>query len=230
MLNYKLLDFFDLSTNNPTSWQWFFPGSDSLTSSLQNPSTICYNSYGSFDVTLIACNQYGCDTLILTNFITEYQNPVDSIYQSNDTLFSLSAYSYQWFEITNGIIAGATNQYFVPQQGGSYYCIVTDSIGCAGSSGTIVITEIEQLAIGSWQLAIVPNPFNSTISIIIQKQIAGKATFTIKNVLGEKVFIKTTHHLNPDSHPDSYRETIDLRNLSNGVYFLEMEIDGVRGS
>ncbi|MEO8147330.1 MAG: hypothetical protein ABI723_06825, partial [Bacteroidia bacterium] len=52
----QCVDFFDLSTNNPTSWQWFFPGADSTTSTMQNPTNICYSNYGSFDVTLIACN------------------------------------------------------------------------------------------------------------------------------------------------------------------------------
>ncbi|MEO8147608.1 MAG: T9SS type A sorting domain-containing protein [Bacteroidia bacterium] len=216
------IDFYDLSTNNPTSWQWFFPGADSLTSSLQNPTNICYNSYGSYDVTLIACNAFGCDTLHLTNFINCFQNPTDSIYQSNDTLFSLPAYSYQWYEVTNGIIAGATNQYFIPQQAGSYYCIATDSLGCAGSSGTIVITATNQISNFNFPISIVPNPFNSTISITFQKQNIKKASLTIKNVLGKTVFYKNADHINSNS-----KTSIDLSDLSNGIYFLEIVIDGV---
>ncbi|MEO8151418.1 MAG: T9SS type A sorting domain-containing protein [Bacteroidia bacterium] len=215
------IDFYDLSTNNPTSWQWFFPGADSLTSTLQNPTNICYNSYGSYDVTLIACNAAGCDTLHLTNFITCYQNPTDSIYQSNDTLFSLPAYSYQWYEVTNGIIAGATNQYFVPQQAGSYYCVITDSIGCAGSSGTIVITGVNEWTIDNGQLTIIPNPFSGNITITFQKQNINKISFTIKNALGQIVFNASENNPMPN-----YTKTVDLSLLTKGIYFLDVIIDG----
>ena len=89
------IDFYDLSTNNPVSWQWFFPGADSTTSSLQNPSNICYNTYGSFDVTLIACNIYGCDTLVLNGFINEYPPPAAPVITfANDTLFSSPGFTF----------------------------------------------------------------------------------------------------------------------------------------
>ncbi|MEO8150222.1 MAG: T9SS type A sorting domain-containing protein [Bacteroidia bacterium] len=225
------LDFFDLSTNNPTSWQWLFPGSDSLTSTLQNPTNICYNSYGSYDVTLIACNAAGCDTLNLTNFITCYQNPTDSIYQSNDTLFSLPAYAYQWYEVTNGIIAGATDQYFIPQQAGSYYCVISDSIGCNASSDIIVITAANQISNFNFPLSVIPNPFNSTITITFQKQNIRKTTFTIKNVLGQNVY--SNSRICPPSGVrgsaivnNSFQ--IDLSFLPKGIYLLVAMIDDTR--
>ena len=43
---YSCLSFFDYSQFNPVSWQWFFPGAQPDTSSLQNPANICYNNYG----------------------------------------------------------------------------------------------------------------------------------------------------------------------------------------
>jgi PKD repeat protein len=59
------VDFEDLSTNNPISWQWSFPGrksshlyrSKSITDLLQYP--------GNFDVTLITVTANGSDTLTL---------------------------------------------------------------------------------------------------------------------------------------------------------------------
>ncbi|MEO8147659.1 MAG: T9SS type A sorting domain-containing protein [Bacteroidia bacterium] len=221
----QCLNFYDLSTNNPTSWQWFFPGSDSLTSSLQNPTNICYNSYGSFDVTLIACNAAGCDTLILQNYITEYQSPVDSIYQSNDTLYSLPAYTYQWYEVTNGIIAGATNQYFVPQQAGSYYCIISDSIGCNASSSTIIITATNQISNFNFPISISPNPFNSTISITFQNQNISKASLTIKNVLGQNVYSRICPPSGVRGSSGNGSLEIDLSFLPKGIYLLDLMMD-----
>ena len=60
--------FTDLSTNNATAWLWSFPGGNPTTSTSQNP-TVCYASPGSYDVSLIAGNQYGTDTLTKTNYI-----------------------------------------------------------------------------------------------------------------------------------------------------------------
>ncbi len=62
-----LIDFTDLSTNFPTSWNWDFGDGGSDTT--QNPS-YTYASNGTYDVTLIACNAFGCDTITFTNYIT----------------------------------------------------------------------------------------------------------------------------------------------------------------
>lgn len=62
-----IIQFTDLSTNFPTSWLWDFGDGGSDTA--QNPS-YTYLANGTYDVTLIACNAYGCDTLTFTNYIT----------------------------------------------------------------------------------------------------------------------------------------------------------------
>jgi PKD repeat protein len=62
-----IVGFTDLSLNNPTSWSWDFGDANSSTS--QNP-THTYTSNGTYSVTLIACNAYGCDTITFNNYIT----------------------------------------------------------------------------------------------------------------------------------------------------------------
>ncbi len=47
------VQFTDLSTNQPTQWQWSFPGGNPSSSTAQNP-VVAYNSAGTFDVTLTA--------------------------------------------------------------------------------------------------------------------------------------------------------------------------------
>ena len=61
------VNFTDLSTHNPTSWQWDF--GDSSTSSEQNPSHI-YASQGSYTVSLTVSNANGSNTKTVTNCIT----------------------------------------------------------------------------------------------------------------------------------------------------------------
>jgi PKD repeat protein len=64
------IDFTDLSTNDPTSWEWTFEGGTPATSTAQNPANIIYNTAGTFDVTLTATNQYGSDTELKQDYIT----------------------------------------------------------------------------------------------------------------------------------------------------------------
>jgi PKD repeat protein len=56
------VNFTDQSTNNPTSWQWSFPGGTPSTSTLQNPTNIVYNTPGCYEVTLVASNAAGSNT------------------------------------------------------------------------------------------------------------------------------------------------------------------------
>ncbi|MCB9188685.1 MAG: PKD domain-containing protein [Flavobacteriales bacterium] len=64
------IDFYDLSTNTPTSWQWIFSNGTPSSSTVQNPSGIVYNTAGTFNVTLIATNSAGSDTEAKTGYIT----------------------------------------------------------------------------------------------------------------------------------------------------------------
>ncbi|MBK8847665.1 MAG: T9SS type A sorting domain-containing protein [Bacteroidetes bacterium] len=136
----QCIDFFDLSQNTPTSWQWNFTGASPSTSALQNPTGICYNNYGSFDVQLIACNGAGCDTIAYSNFITEYQSPVVTITIAGDTLYAPPGYSYTWYQTGFPANVLGTSFNFVPSVAGTYYVVATDSLGCEVSSNTISVT------------------------------------------------------------------------------------------
>jgi len=64
--------FSDNSTNNPTSWNWSFPGGSPSSSSAQNP-TVTYNSPGTYSASLTAVNAGGSNTTNST--ITVYSSP-----------------------------------------------------------------------------------------------------------------------------------------------------------
>lgn len=60
------IQFFDQSTNSPTTWAWDF--GDGITSALENP-THTYLTNGTYTVSLITSNTFGNDTEIKTNYI-----------------------------------------------------------------------------------------------------------------------------------------------------------------
>ena len=69
------INFSDISAGAPTSWTWYFPGSSSPSSSQQNPFNICYNTPGSFPVSLVVNDGANSDSLYLPNFITVFTQP-----------------------------------------------------------------------------------------------------------------------------------------------------------
>jgi hypothetical protein len=64
------INFTDLSTGAPTSWSWSFPGAATTTSTIQNPTNICYNTAGTYNVTLTATNTNGSSPITKTAYIT----------------------------------------------------------------------------------------------------------------------------------------------------------------
>ncbi|MEX2597908.1 MAG: T9SS type A sorting domain-containing protein [Salibacteraceae bacterium] len=63
-----LVNFYDSTINDPTSWSWTFEGGNPSFSSNQNP-LVGYSDTGYFGVTLIASNQFGVDTVSKEDFI-----------------------------------------------------------------------------------------------------------------------------------------------------------------
>lgn len=67
--NNPTIQFDDLSSNNPTAWDWTFAGGTPATSTLENPS-VTYTADGVYDVTLTVTNSFGSDTETMTGYIT----------------------------------------------------------------------------------------------------------------------------------------------------------------
>ncbi len=80
------VNFFDQSLYSPTSWNWTFSGGTPATSTAQNPLNIVYNTPGTYDVTLVACNANGCDTMTKYNYITVLPVPSCLNITNTDTL------------------------------------------------------------------------------------------------------------------------------------------------
>src|SRR4051812_38432954 len=85
----KCVDFADYSSNNPTSWSWSFPGGSPSTSNVKNPTNICYNTPGTYDVKLVVTNSSGSDSLTKFQLVKCSTIPISpTITSSGDTLFA----------------------------------------------------------------------------------------------------------------------------------------------
>ena len=71
----ETVSFTDMSTNNPTSWNWSFSGGTPTSSTTQNPQVV-YNSSGTYNVSLTVSNAFGTDTKTKIKYITVLDLPV----------------------------------------------------------------------------------------------------------------------------------------------------------
>ncbi len=63
------VDFFDMSTNGPTSWSWSFPGATPSTSNARNPGAISYTATGNYTVSLTTTNAFGSNLKTVVAYI-----------------------------------------------------------------------------------------------------------------------------------------------------------------
>ncbi len=210
-------DFTNLSVN-ATSYQWTFVGATPSTSTAANPTNICYNTPGSYSVSLIATNASGSDTLTLNNYIIVYPYPPpQGIAQSGDTLFAnQGAVSYQWY-FGGNLIAGATNYFYLATQSGDYNVVCTDANDCEVEAAifSVVASIQEALRIDIAQLEIHPNPVKDELAIS-SGQFA-IITISIYNVIGEKVLA-----VKPEARGKKQEGVVNVSSLAQGMYSIKV--------
>jgi len=208
-------DFTNASLNS-FSFQWIFPGANPGVSTDVNPTNICYNTPGSYDVTLIAINGGNSDTTTLINYITVFPSPPpQGILQNGDTLFAnAGAVSYQWYSNGNAI-PGATDYFYVASASGNFNVVATDANGCEVEAVIFdVVAGLSQFPVGSSQFTVFPNPVNDKLEI--RNLTAGtNVSIIIYNNLGEKIFESNEKNIPEDL-------SMDVKAFSAGLYYLEI--------
>jgi PKD repeat protein len=144
--------FTDQSTNSPATWNWSFPGGTPATSTAQNP-TVTYASPGTFNVTLIATNVTGADTIAQPNLIT-----VNAVPQLSGTATNASCFGSSTGSIDLSVAATANNTYQWSDNStaedpsglaaGAYSVTVTSIAGCV-STASFTVGEPTAVAVST---------------------------------------------------------------------------------
>jgi len=158
------IDFTDLSsTTDPggiIGWNWDFTGANTLTSQIQNPTNICYNSAGSYSVTLsITTDDGSIDDTTLTISVLNYSDPtITSVnnYCAYNSTQSFSAINSTGIWSFNGSNSNTFNPAAVGV--GNYELIHTISGMCGGADSIqIVINPVPDVQLSSELLSICSN-------------------------------------------------------------------------
>ena len=215
-------DFNNISIN-ATSYLWSFAGATPSTSTDVDPQNICYNTPGTYSVSLIATNANGSDTLTLNNFITVYPYPApQGIAQSGDTLFAnAGAVSYQWY-FGGNIIPGATNYFYVAMQSGDYNVVATDANNCEVEAAIFdVIAGISPHSFDEVSgLRLFPNPVDQFLMVSSRYEEA-ITEILIFNLLGELVYAVQPQTTSPGLSALTLETGIDVHVLISGLYWIE---------
>ncbi|HTL80093.1 MAG TPA: PKD domain-containing protein [Bacteroidia bacterium] len=188
------INFTDNSSGTPTGWTWSFPGAVPSSSTVQNPTNICYNTPGTYNVTLIVTNAFGSDTIVMNNAVNVGSQPsVDAgpfvtIAIGNQTTLNASggAGSYSWSPSTGLDNPNIANPNASPTVTTTYTVNFTDASGCTASD-TVTVQVIEEYALFV-PSAFSPNGDGANDVLFVRGAGIKFLTFAVYDRFGEKVF------------------------------------------
>ncbi len=138
----------DQSTNNPTSWLWYFPGALTPTTTVQNPS-VTYTASGVYTVTLISANSSGTSTPV-SQTITINPNPAVSVTNAtvcsgnSASLIATGATTYSW---NTGVTTASVS---VTPLTTTVYTVVGTTNGCTNTKTlSVTVKNTPTVAIAS---------------------------------------------------------------------------------
>lgn len=165
------VQFTDVTTNAPVSWNWDFNNDGTTDSTVQNP-TYTYNLTGTYTVKLTTQNVFGTDTLTKTNYITVQEPPIDGL-----TLELTGSVPSEVFKNTN-IINAPT--------------ILTGE----RTSQVFSSTNITSLPLGYELTPIGPDPYYDSVSLLLHFDgTDGSTNFTDNSKHGNTILTSGTANL-----------------------------------
>lgn len=198
---------FSNTTVGGTTYAWDF--GNAVVSTLTNPTNICYDLPGTYQVQLIACNANGCDTV--SSAVTVFAAPNDGLLYMNGQISSLQTNAlYQWLLCPSlTVIPGATSVNYTPTINGEYAVIVTLANGCSDTSQCVSVGDLSVDEFDNNLVQVYPNPSDGSFSFDMP---ISEAFIRVTDQNGRFLFkdnIKTNELLN--------------WKLDSGVYFVIFE-------
>lgn len=185
------------------------------TSGPQETATVQGNYY------VVVIDTSGCELHSDTVSVIVHPAPEPSALLLNQVLVTDTGFTtYQWKRNGNNITGGSTNQ-LVPFLNGAYHVVVTDSLGCEGSSPVVdvVLISVPETA-GNHSLQLWPNPVRNTLNVQWQQLDYGQLNLQLVDAVGNVCQTRQWSNLAPQGSAK-----IDLSTLPAGVYIAYFSSD-----
>ena len=224
------LDFQDLSSGNPTSWEWNFDGATPATSTAQNPTNVCFDTPGQYNVSLTVTNASGTSTFTFPINI----NAAPGIVAFGDTTIDVGGTA-----ILNAEVFGPGTIQWTPSNTlncddcfeveaqpvitTTYTVSITDNNGCSGIAQVTVEVEVDEiLGVPS---AFSPNNDGKNDILRVLGDGIQSMNFRIFNRYGQLVYEST-------DQDEGWDGTFNGDRLNQGVFAYILEytlVNGVTG-
>ena len=209
------INFFNYS-QSALSYAWLFPGGNPSFDTIASPQGICYANPGSYDVTLIAYNNSGSDTLTITNLVNINQPNISPISQIGDSLYTTSGfYHYQWYLNTNPIPL-ANQYYYVANTNGNYSVEVSDSNGCQTVAYKLGVTVSVMSELHSRPFSVLYFHDKLLVNSTVTNNI--KALIEIYDIVGKNKYTFNYNLINGENSID-----VPMHLFETGIYILKIK-------
>lgn len=158
-------------------------------------------------------NLQGCDSVITLNLVVNTP-PDSSVIQTGSTLTAIqSGAIYQWLDCDNNytIINGETNQVYTPIPTTGNYALEVSLNGCTDTSSCFLVDYSGLIQQFNTTVILHPNPASEVITIEGIDQLPGFKGMEITSSCGRLIHAT-----------DQTVNILDISNLSNGYYFLNL--------
>jgi hypothetical protein len=224
------------------TFNWTFPGGVPSTGTGPSVSVSFVPPYSSI-VTLVITNTVGgqlvaiCkDTIRSKKWYVETGTVVANgnvLIAVPDTANDKDSLAYQWYINDTTPIKGANDRFLVPDKSGSYTCrrwpiggvdLPFDPYPCGWPTDkyNFKITGIDEISADDW--TVVPNPSNTTCTVVIKNTKRDNMTIRIIDALGAEVYTTTME-------AGRNKDQIDVSSYAAGVYHIiisSAEYQGVK--
>ena len=223
------IQFTDMTTGNPTSWEWTFEGGNPDSFSGQVPPPVAYDTAGHWDVTLVVSDGSLTDTAYYADYIWAGEAPVADFegFPTTVTVGSYANYtnlstgeevSYNWtFEGATPDTSTAVD----PQE--IYYLITADSLYdvtlvASNAFGTDTMTKVDYIhtipdgvnEVSFNSVVLFPNPTTGTLNIELPKK--GLYEISVFNLTGKQVY----------NTGMSGSGKVNMDGFNKGLYFIRV--------
>jgi len=222
------VNFTDISSGDPVSWEWDFPGGAPGSSTEENPS-VQYSTPGVYDVTLVVTSIGGSSSsftqpgLITVNGAPSAgytSSVIGSTVDFTNTSVGATSYIWNFGDQSSSTDENPTHTYDAP---GTY----TVSLAASNNCGTTIFEQTISLSTSTGEAAWVkgfklfPNPNTGVFTIEMNGLPQEALAFTLFNTLGQHIKRETV-----DFSTGYLLHSFDYGTLPAGSYILRVQSDG----
>jgi hypothetical protein len=146
--------------------------------------------------------------------VPQFQVPQPVVTPNGASLCTGSFVSYQWL-VNGSPIPGATSQCFQPTTSGTFSVIVTDNLGCTGTSDTLGFVGVKD-GYANPGFDLFPNPAGSMVKVMVHQPLMEAGVIKVYDLAGRVVLSRAFEDLQG-------AVSLDLSALAKGSYVVKVE-------